>query len=197
MGKGDDTRNAILDAALQLASRLGVEGLTIGALARRAGLSKSGLYAHFEGREDLQCAMLDAAVDRFVEQVLRPATRAPRGLPRVLVLFDRWVDWQTNRLDGGCVFMSAASEFDDRPGPVRERVVKHVNDLMANIARAATIARDEGHLSADLDAEQFAFEFWACLLAHQQFARLLDDPQARQRATRQLHATLTRFGATL
>src|SRR5512143_3621128 len=126
MGKGDQTRAAILDVALAQASRSGFESLTIGSLAERAGLSKSGLFAHFGSREELQVAAIEAAAARFTESVFRPALKARRGLPRLRALFDHWLDWTSRSgLTHGCPMQAAAIEFDDRPGPVRDAVVEH------------------------------------------------------------------------
>ena len=119
MSKGDDTRRAILAEALDLTSEVGLEGLTIGVLAKLVGMSKSGLYAHFASKEELQVAVLEAAAGLFREQVFEPAKRQPRGLPRIQALFDRWLDWSATVLSGGCPFIAASTEFDDRPGPGR------------------------------------------------------------------------------
>ena len=173
MSKGDDTRRSILDQALDLSSEVGLEALTVGVLAKRVGMSKSGLYAHFDSKEALQCLVLDNAAERFIDVVLAPALKQQRGLPRVKALFELWADWTTNGLPGGCPFIGAATEFDDRDGPVRDHLVAHLNDLLGALARAAHIAVEEGHFRPDLDVDQFAFEFWAILLAHHHFARLL------------------------
>ena len=178
MSKGEDTRRSILQQALELASELGLEGLTFGTLASRVGMSKSGLYAHFSSKEDLQAQVLDAAAAHFVDVVMARVLKEPRGLPRVRCLFEQWVIWATRELSGGCPFIAAASEFDDRPGLVRDRVVSHLRDVTGTIARAAQIAVEEGHLRPDLNLHQFAFDFWAILLALHGHARLglSDDP---------------------
>lgn len=184
MTKGDDTRRTILEHAVDLSSELGLEGLTIGTLAREAGMSKSGLYAHFGSKEELQCAVLDHAADQFVDVVVAPALKQPRGLPRLETLFERWLVWETDMLSGGCPFIAASHEFDDRPGPVRDRLVGHQRDLLGAIVRAAQIGVEEGHLRADLDLEQFAYEMWATLLAYQSFSRLMQTADAAERARR-------------
>lgn len=184
MSKGDETRNAILSHALDLSSELGLEGLTFGVLAKSAGMSKSGLYAHFDSKEHLQCQVLDAAATRFIDVVLVPALKHPRGLPRLEKLFDNWLQWETDELRGGCLFVAAATEFDDRTGLVRDRLIGHLQDMLGGIARAARIAVEEGHFDPDLDTEQFAYELWAVLLAYQHFARLFGDPAASVRARR-------------
>ena len=127
--KGERTRAAILDHALAAASERGLEGLSIGGLAKEAGLSKSGLFAHFSSKENLQIQVLETAVHRFVETVISPALRERRGIPRIRALFDNWLGWDRDAgLPGGCIFISTANELDDRPGPVRDRLVAYQRD---------------------------------------------------------------------
>jgi AcrR family transcriptional regulator len=183
MGKGEHTRAAILDAALVQASEAGFESLTIGALAERAGLSKSGLYAHFGSREELQVAAIEAAAARFTETVFLPALKARRGLPRLRALFDHWLDW-TGRtgLIHGCPMQAAALEFDDRPGPVRDAVVEHFARLERELGRAVELAASEGHLRADVDVGQFVFDLMGIIFAYFHGARLFDAARAESRA---------------
>jgi len=183
MGKGEDTRNGILGTALSLASEVGLEGLSIGALAERAGMSKSGLFAHFGSKEELQVAVLDEATRRFVEIVVAPALKARRGEPRVRALFERWMLWSKQDFQpGGCVFLAASVELDDRPGPARDRLVASQRDWLSALATAARIAVEEGHFRADLDPDQFAFELYAIAQGYHQLTRLLRDPRAPRRA---------------
>lgn len=185
MSKGEETRAAILDRALATTSRLGLEGLSIGGLAGELAMSKSGLFAHFGSKEDLQLQVLELAVERFVETVVRPGLTAPRGEPRLRALFERWMSWpETSNLPGGCVFIATANELDDRPGTLRDRLVETQRDWLAVLARAARIAQEEGHFRPDLDADQFAYEMYAVLLAYHHFRRLLRDPGAPDRARR-------------
>ena len=196
MSKGDDTRSHILRRALDLTSEVGFEGLTIGVLAKLVRMSKSGLYAHFESKEDLQRQVLEHAADHFVDVVVRKAIAEPRGLPRVRALYQRWLDWTTVELSGGCPFFAAAIEYDDRPGPVRDKLVAQQHEVLETVARAARIAVDAGHFHAALDAEQFAFEFWAILQAYHHFARLLQRADARSRADQAFDSLLRNAGAT-
>jgi AcrR family transcriptional regulator len=183
MSKGEETRAVILDQALAETSRLGLEGLSIGSLARECGMSKSGLFAHFGSKEDLQLQVLETAIERFAEAVVRPALARPRGEPRVRALFENWVGWaEASFLPGGCVFISAANELDDRPGALRDRLVSSQQQWLAVIARAARIAQEEGHFRAELDPEQFAYELYAVALAYHHFRRLLRDPDSRKHA---------------
>ena len=181
--KGEQTREAILTKALGLATRIGFEGLTIGRLADDLGMSKSGLFAHFRSKEALQLEILRMAGARMVETVVKPALATPRGEPRVRTLFDGWLQWeQSPSLPGGCPFMAASFELDDRPGPVRDFVVQNLRDWMDTMAGAARIAVQEGHFRADLDCEQFAHECQGIGLAFVHASRLMRDPKARARA---------------
>lgn len=194
MTKGEDTRGAILRQALDLTSEVGLVGLTIGELARRAGMSKSGLYAHFESKEDLQSQVLDAAAGYFVDMVIAKALKQPRGLPRVTALFHLWLDWSTRKLSGGCPFIAAATEFDDRAGPVRENLVAHLRDVTETVVRAAQISVEEGHFRRDLDVAQFVFEFWGIILSHHQSSRLMGQEDARARADKAFANLVTAAG---
>lgn len=183
MGKGDETRAAILDAALAQASIGGFESLTIGGLAERTGLSKSGLFAHFGSREDLQLAAIDLAAERFAATVFAPALRAPRGLARLRAIFDAWLSWtDASGLAYGCPLHAAAIEFDDRPGPLRDRLVAHYDRLLANLERAFGLAIDAGQLSAAADRAQLAFEALGVVFAYYHRARLLGRADAAPRA---------------
>ncbi|MEC7523749.1 MAG: TetR/AcrR family transcriptional regulator [Myxococcota bacterium] len=185
MSKGEETRAAILADALSQASVLGLDGLTIGGLATSLGMSKSGLYAHFGSKEDLQIQVLEEARARFVSEVMTPALRAPRGEPRVRAILDRWITWEkASYLPGGCPFVAAAAELDDQPGPVRDHLVSVQRDWMDALRTAARIAVEEGHFAPELDTRQWAFELWGLALSYHWFSRLLeqDDAEARLRA---------------
>lgn len=183
MSKGDSTRSAILDVALATASKVGLEALSIGELAKEAGLSKSGLFAHFESKEDLQIEVVKKAIARFVEVVITPALKRPRGEPRVRALFENWFHWsRASELPGGCLFIAASSEFDDRPGPLRDLLLASQKDWLAALAQAARIAVEEGHFRADLDPDQFAWQEDAFILGYHHAARLLRARDAEKRA---------------
>ncbi len=191
MTKGEDTKAAILRTALERASRLGFVGLSLGSLAQDTGLSKSGLFAHFGSKEDLQLQILDASAETFVDQVVAPALSKPRGLPRVRALFDGWMEWSGD-LPGGCVFLAIAVEVDDQPGPVRDRLVAYQRDWADHLAGAAAIAVTEGHFRADLDTRQFAHEFSGVYLAYHHHSRLMQDPEAEARARRAFEGLIDR-----
>jgi AcrR family transcriptional regulator len=180
--KGESTRAAIVDAALSLARREGLEGLTIGVLAERLGMSKSGVFAHFGSREDLQLAVLREYATRFVERVLRPAVRAARGLPRLQAIVDRWLSLLAEELEAGCILIGGASEYDDRPGPLRDALAQIVRSWKAELVRALEQARACGHLRADVDCDQMVFEIYGLMLMLHQDARLLHGKDSVLRA---------------
>jgi AcrR family transcriptional regulator len=185
MRKGDDTKHAILEHATGLATRVGLGGLTIGGLAEELDLSKSGLFAHFQSKEALQIQVLEHGADLFVANVVRPALATPRGGPRVRELFERWLAWgRSSPMPGGCLFVAAATELDDRPGPVRDRLVALQRDWLNVIVTSVRKGIDAGHFRADADAEQFAQDLYGVMLAYHHAARLLRDHEAEPRARR-------------
>jgi AcrR family transcriptional regulator len=194
--KGEQTRVTILDEALRIASKLGLEGLTIGSLADATGMSKSGLFAHFGSREDLQLAVLEHAAQRYGEQVFVPVLKIDRGLPRLRALFERWLDWALESgLPGGCIMISAAAEYDDRPGPIRDAVIANQHRGNAITQKAVRLAIEEGHLSPDTDPEQISFELLGIVLAAHNHRRLLGDKEARKRALTAFDQLITRHSA--
>jgi len=183
VGKGAETRQAILGHALEMATKVGIEGLTIGRLAQDLGMSKSGLIAHFRSKEALQVQVLETGAHRFIEDVLRPALKAPRGEPRLRALFAGFLAWEASpSLPGGCPLIAASSELDDRPGPARDYLVRARGDLFDLLAATVRSAVDEGQFRPDVDAEQFVYEFWGAILAYHHASRLMRDPRARERA---------------
>jgi len=180
--KGAETRQRIVQRGLELASRLGIEGLSLGELASSLEVSKSGLFAHFRSKEALQIAVLELAAERFRQSVVVPALRKPRGEPRIVELFERWVAWgDACSLDGGCIFVAASAELDDRPGPTRDSLVQIQRDLHATIAQAVRIAIDEHQFRSDVDPEQFAFDLYAIVLGYAHATRLMGDSTASRR----------------
>lgn len=180
--KGQQTRVAILDAALAMASHMGLEGLSIGALAEVTGMSKSGVFAHFGSREELQISVIREYHHRFEEEVFFPAIREPRGLPRLRALFERWVRRVSVELDSGCIYISGAVEFDDRPGPVRDALASMVRAWHEALERAIRQAIEAGHLRPDTDPAQMLFEVHGLILALHHDARFLRNPGTLDRA---------------
>ena len=178
MSKGQETKRAILDEAVGIASRVGFIGLTIGQLAESTEMSKSGLFAHFKSKEALQLETLERGRERFTDIVIRPTLRAPRGIARVRELFESWLEWETVALQGGCIFVAGSIEYDDQPGPMRDALVRNQQDWAEFIATVAGTAVSEGNFMADLDTEQFAFTLQGLMYAYHHSSRLLRDPRA-------------------
>ena len=182
--KGRQTKAAIVEAALGLASQIGLEGLSIGALAEVTGMSKSGVFAHFGSREELQISVIREYHDRFESEVFYPALQQERGLPRLQALFDNWMQRTSTEIDSGCIYISGAVEFDDRPGPVRDALATTVNTWQTALRRAVEIAQSLGQMDAQADPQQIAFEIHGLILALHYEARFLRNPGAADRARR-------------
>jgi AcrR family transcriptional regulator len=178
MAKGERTRRDIIDHAFSLAREAGLEGVSLGVLATQAGLSKSGLFAHFKSKEALQLGVLEEAVERFSATVIRPALQHPRGESRVRALFEHFLRWKGEESPSGCIFMALSYEYDDRPGKVRDRLVAVLRDWHGAISRVAKTAVEQGDFRADLDCDQFAFEFQGIAMSHHHASRLLELPAA-------------------
>jgi AcrR family transcriptional regulator len=178
------TLAAIVDTALSMAAADGLESLTIGEVAKRLGLSKSGVFSRVGSREQLQALVLEEYDRRFVQDVLVPALREARGLPRLNALMQRWLDRaQRVEVRQGCIYCAGAFEYDDRVGPVRELLLDGVRRWRAALKRTALQAIDEGHLVPDTDAEQLVFEMDALFTGAMRDARFLGDARALQRAS--------------
>jgi AcrR family transcriptional regulator len=194
--KGQQTKQAIIDAALGLAEQIGLEGLSIGALAEVTRMSKSGVFAHFGSREELQISVIREYYRRFSNEVFFPAMDAPRGLPRVRALFANWMKRVTIEIQSGCIFISGAVEFDDRPGPVRDALASSVQTWLSAFHRAVVQAKQEGQLVPDADEAQVAFEIHGLILALHYEARFLKNPGAIARANTGFENILLRYGKT-
>jgi AcrR family transcriptional regulator len=194
--KGERTRAAILDAALRHVSSAGLEGLTIGTLADATGMSKSGLFAHFGSREELLLAVLNHGQQEFIEVVLNPALKKPRGLPRLRAMFVNWLDWtESADLPGGCPMIGGATEFDDKPGPVKDMLAAGQRAWIDTLQRAVRQAIEEGQVRAGTDPEQIAFEMFGIALVVHHHRRLLGYQKARERALAALDALYARAAA--
>ena len=190
--KGAATRDSIIDRAYRIVRREGFEGLSIGTVAESVGMSKSGVFAHFGSREDLQLAVLDSAAQRFTEQVFVPAIRERRGLPRLEAIGRRWMKWLRSE-QGGCPMVSAAIEYDDRPGVIRDRVIFYQTKLRKELARAIEMAIATRELRADTDAIQLAFEMFGIQLAMHHDSRLFGADDALARSERALERLLQSY----
>lgn len=195
LAKGRQTRAAIVEQALHMAAQVGLEGLSIGSLAEAVGKSKSGVFAHFGSREGLQIAVIEAYYARFEDEVFQPALKKPRGLPRVRALFDHWMRHTSAELDSGCIFISGAVEFDDRPGPVRDALAQAVDAWIGAMTRAVAQAVEEGQLRPDTDARQVVFEIHALILALHYEARFMRRAGSPGRARQGFSNILARYSA--
>ncbi len=200
--RGERTRQAILKTAVDIASVEGLEGLTIGRLAGKLSLSKSGLFAHFGSKEDLQLATVDAARAIFIREVIRPTFEAARGLPCLWTLCDVWLTYvQRGVFRGGCFFAAAAAEFDSRPGPVRDRVAEIMREWLSTLQRTIIDAQQALQLASDIDPAQLAFEINALEMGANWAFQLHGDKQAFKRARdsilERLRRGSTELGSTL
>ncbi len=184
MDKGVQTRDRILERAFRLASRDGIEGLTLGTLASDLGMSKSGLFAHFASKEHLQLEVLRVATQRFEEKVVRPSLLLPRGLPRLDRFFRLWLDWLRDPESSGCIFVVAATESDDQESEVGRYLAERHELLLQTMGRLVRAAVQERQLRAGVDTSQIAFEIHGIVLAAHFARRLLRDPDATNRALR-------------
>ena len=183
MRKGEQTRTLILNEAMSLASRVGLEGLSIGSLAERLEMSKSGLFAHFGSKLELQIASLDECARQFTEAVFLPALKAPRGVKRLQALFENWITWpQRAKLPGGCPIDAAGREYDHQPGPMRDAVLERQRLLDRELTKAVQLAIDAGEFAPDTDATQVAFEFVGLVLIFYRSESVLGTDEAHQRA---------------
>jgi AcrR family transcriptional regulator len=194
--KGAATREAIIDRAYGIACSTGLDGLSIGPLAQAVGMSKSGVFAHFGSREGLQLAVLESAGLRFGNYVLVPALKAVRGLPRLRAIIDRWFDWVRHSNDGGCLYLAAVSEFDDRPGAIRDSLLQHETRWRNELARAIGLAIETGELQSDTDPQQLAFEIYSLALIVHHDAGLFGYETAQARGLRAFERLIRSYSPT-
>ena len=194
--KGMQTKAAIVDTALSLAAQIGLDGLSIGAVADAMHMSKSGVFAHFGSREELQLSVVREYFRRFDEEVFKPVLSEPQGLPRVRALFANWMQRVAVELKSGCIFISGAVEFDDRPGPVRDALASSVQTWMSAMRRSVVLAREAGHLRPDADEHQIVFEIHGLILALHYETRFLKTPGSIQRSLLAFDEILARYGST-
>ena len=192
--KGLQTKAHIIDAALQLAMHNGLESLSIGGLAEVTQMSKSGVFAHFGSREELQISVIREYHQRFEQEVFYPAMQVARGLPRLRALFDNWMKRTTIELDSGCIYISGAIEFQDNIGPVREALVNSVGTWHAALRRTIEQCKELGDLPVDADADQILSEIHGLILVLHYEARFLRSAGALQRALTGFEHILQRCG---
>ena len=182
MRKGELTRAAILDMALELASRDGLEGLTIGLLADKMNMSKSGVFAHFGSREDLQLDVLKLYHQRFEQEVFFPSMQETRGIARLTSMYGRWIKRVSVEIASGCIYISGAVEYDDRPGPIRDELAAMVRLWQGALLRCVQQAIESGDLQQGTDAAQVVYEMYGLILALHHDARFLRMPGSVERA---------------
>jgi AcrR family transcriptional regulator len=197
MQKGQQTKVTIIEAALGLATQIGLEGLSIGAIAEITQMSKSGVFAHFGSREELQISVIREYFSRFEQEIFYPALQETRGLPRVRALFGNWMKRVAVEIQSGCIFISGAVEFDDRPGPVRDALASSVQTWLQALYRAIVQAQECGQLLTDADPNQIAFEIHGLILALHYEARFLKNPGSLERANTAFTNILARNSATV
>jgi AcrR family transcriptional regulator len=189
--KGERTRWAILDTAAALATQEGLEPLSIARLAEATGMSKSGLFAHFGSKEDLQLATVDHAAEMFVAEVIAPARAAPRGVARVWALCDRMIDYAERQVfPGGCFFACTSFEFNNRSGPVRDRIEHILRNWLSYLEHTVEQAQVAGELDQQLSAREIAFQLDAFAQASNAQFQLFRDPRVFDEARRAIHDRL-------
>jgi AcrR family transcriptional regulator len=193
MQKGQQTKAAIIEAALGLATQIGLEGLSIGAIAEVTQMSKSGVFAHFGSREELQISVIREYFSRFEQEIFFPALLAVRGLPRLQALFGNWMKRVAVEIQSGCIFISGAVEFDDRPGIVRDALATSVQTWLQALHRAIVQAQECGQLQVDADPHQIAYEIHGLILALHYEARFLKNPRSINRANIAFDNILLRY----
>ena len=194
--KGQQTKAHIVDVALHMATHHGLESLSIGGLAEAIGMSKSGVFAHFGSREELQISVVREYHQRFEQEVFYPALQAPRGLPRLRAMFSNWMQRTTVELDSGCIYISGAVEFSEREGAVREALMTSFDAWHTALRRAIEQAQAEGHLNAEADSHQLLFEIHGLILALHYDVRFLLRPESIPRAWTGFENILRRYGAS-
>ncbi|MDH5509382.1 MAG: TetR/AcrR family transcriptional regulator [Nitrospinota bacterium] len=189
MDKGEKTRADIAKAAMDMASMVGLAGLSFGELATEVRMSKSGLFAHYRSKEKLQLAVLEYARERFFIDVISPSLRRKRGIPRIRALVANWVKWEDDAA-GGCVFLAASVDCDDKPGVVRDYLWKTQKEWIGFLAKSARLAAEAGDFQRNVDGAQFAYEIYSLMLGYAHYKRLLGDRKAGQRQKRALERLL-------
>ncbi len=183
MAEKNNTKQMILDAAISMTSKIGLSALSIGKLATATCMSKSGLFAHFNSKQNLQIEVLKSAEAKFVETVVRPALAKPRGVARIRAIFENWLSWTNSViLPGGCPFVSLSMELTSQPGRLQNYLISSQTQWLNFLTGAAQIAIMEKQFRYDLDTKQFAYELFSIFLAYQHAKHLLQDPMAETRA---------------
>lgn len=174
-------KEKILKSAMEFTSKFGLDSLSIGELAKSVGMSKSGLFSHFKSKEKLQIMVLDYAACDFTKKVIRPILKEPRGTARMDAMMNHWKQWSTEWLPGGCPFLSAVIEFDDRPGNIQNHLRNLLNIMIETIVKTIEISQEENQIRKDIDKLQMAFEIYSNILGHHVYSKFIQDEKSEQR----------------
>jgi len=192
MTKGEDTKRIILNEGLEMATQLSLESVSIGNLAKATRMSKSGLFAHFQSKENLQIEILKHAGELFAEGVVIPALMEKAGIPRIKAIVNNWITW-SSKLTGGCIFVSSSTEFTDRPGKVRDYILKQQEDWIDSLRRIARSAIHIGDFREDIDCDQFAFDLYSLLLGFHLYYKMLNNAETKNRQAVALERLLDNY----
>ena len=190
-----ESKEKILNVALGLSSKFGLVNLSIGELAKVVGMSKSGLFGHFKSKEALQKMVLDFAAHHFINTVVKPALKKERGIPRLEAIVDNWITWSLEAHLGGCPIVTAAIEFDDRPGALRDHVQFLKTEMIKGFEKTTKIAVIEGHLDKNLDCEQFVFELYSLMIGFHIYGRLMNEEMAKEKFKKSFKGLISRHEA--
>jgi AcrR family transcriptional regulator len=192
MKKGEQTKQMILEAGLNTASQFGLESVSIGSLAKATGMSKSGVFAHFESKENLQVEILKYAAELFAAAVVVPALKTEAGIPRIKAIVNNWIEL-TENMTGGCIFVSTSTEFSNRPGKVRKILLAQQEEWLDVLRRIAQSAIKAGDLRKDIDCDQFAFDLYSLLLGFYLYHELLHNSDTKKRQETALERLLADY----
>ena len=192
MTKGKDTKHIILNAGLKMATQLSLESVSIGNLAKATRMSKSGLFAHFQSKENLQIEILKHAGELFTEGVVASALMEKAGIPRIKALVKNWIAW-SSKLTGGCIFVSSSAEFTDRPGKVRDYILEQQEDWIDSQRQIARSAIGVGDFRKDIDCDQFAFDLYSMLLGFHLYHKMLNNAETKKRQAAALERLLENY----
>jgi AcrR family transcriptional regulator len=192
MTKENDTKRAILQKGLEMASHLSLEALTIGLLAKEMNISKSGLFAHFKSKENLQLEILDYAAQHFTREVILPVLKAERGIPRIRAIVENWIKWGS-KFKGGCIFVTATTEFNDRPGNIQNKLFNQQKQWVRVLRKIGESAIKAGDIKPESDCEQFAYDLYSLVLGHYYYSQLIEDPKIDQHKEKSLNQFLKTY----
>ena len=192
MSKGRDTKNTILQTALDMASQSSLDSVTIGSLAKAAKMSKSGLFAHFQSKENLQIAILEFAAADFIDQVVLPALKSKGGIGRIEALVENWVEW-AEKLKGGCIFVTASTEFSERPGKVRDFLLSQQKSWIVALKKMCRSAIQADHFRNGIDCDQFAFDLYSLLMGYHYYSIMLRSGESKKRLAKALERLINTY----